>query len=154
WWRPEMSLYRAGEEPQRVSAIEVSGNVFQLLGVSPQLGAGFPQNGPFYTRDTIVVISDRLWRQRYGADPPIVGRCLDVTSVSIAGAHYVIAGVMPPGFNFPDDVDVWQRLQWDLTQHSRGAHFMEAIARLKPGVTVDRAARDLAAVSARLGAAN
>src|SRR5262249_45444625 len=100
WWRPEMSLYRAGEERQRVSAIEVSGNVFQLLGVSPQLGAGFPQNGPFYTRDTIVVISDRLWRQRYGADPHIVGRFLDVTSVSIAGAHYVIAGVMPPGFNF------------------------------------------------------
>ena len=154
WWRPEMSLYRAGEEPQRVSAIEVSGNIFQLLGVSPQVGAGFPQNGPFYTRDTIVVISDRLWRQRYGADPHIVGRFLDVTSVSIAGAHYVIAGVMPPGFHFPDDVDVWQRLQWDLTQHSRAAHFMEAIARLKPGVTVDQAAHDLAAVSTRLGAAN
>jgi predicted permease len=154
WWRPEVSLYRPGEEPQRVNAVEVSGNLFQLLGVSPQLGAGFPQNGPFYSRDTIVVISDRLWRQRYGADPHIVGRFLDVTSVSIAGAHYVIAGVMPPGFHFPDDVDVWQRLQWDLTQHSRGAHFMEAVARLKPGVTVDQASRDLAAVSARLGAAN
>jgi putative ABC transport system permease protein len=154
WWRPEMSLYRPGTEPQRVSAIEVSGNLFQLLGVSPQLGAGFPQNGPFYSRDTIVVISDRLWRQRYGADPHIVGQFLDVTSVSIAGAHYVIAGVMPPGFHFPDDVDVWQRLQWDLTQHSRGAHFMEAIGRLTPGATVDQAARDLAAVSARLGADN
>jgi putative ABC transport system permease protein len=154
WWRPEMSLYRPGEEPQRVGAIEVSGNLFQLLGVPPQLGAGFPQNGPFYSKDTIVVISDRLWRQRYGADPHIVGRFLDVTSVSIAGAHYVIAGVMPPGFHFPDDVDVWQRLQWDLTQHSRGAHFMEAIARLSPGVTVDQASRDLSAVSTRLAAAN
>jgi putative ABC transport system permease protein len=154
WWRPEMSLYRPDEDPQRVSAIEVSGNFFQLLGVSPQLGAGFPQNGPFYSRDTIVVISDRLWRQRYGADPHIVGQFLDVTSVSIAGAHYIIAGVMPREFHFPDDVDVWQRLQWDLTQHSRGAHFMEAIARLKPGATVDQAARDLAAVSARLSAAN
>src|SRR5215471_3451787 len=83
WWRPEISLYRPGEEPQRVSAVEVSGNLFQLLGVSPQLGAGFPQNGPFYSRDTIVVVSDRLWRQRYGADPHIIGRFLDVTSVSI-----------------------------------------------------------------------
>jgi putative ABC transport system permease protein len=154
WWRPEMSLYQPGGEPQRVNAIEVSGNFFQLLGVSPQLGAGFPPDGPFYSRDTVVVISDRLWRQRYGADPQIVGRFLDVTSVSIAGAHYVIAGVMPSGFHFPDDVDVWQRLQWDLTQHSRGAHFMEAIARLRPGVTVDQAGRDLAAVSATLGAAN
>ena len=48
------------------------------------------------------------------------------------------------GFHFPDDVDVWLRLQWDLTQHSRGAHFMEAIARLQPGVTPEQAARELA----------
>ena len=58
------------------------------------------------------------------------------------------------GFHFPDDVDVWMRLQWDLTQHSRGAHFMEAVARLQPGVTPDAAARELAAVSGRLGTAN
>ena len=61
---------------------------------------------------------------------------------------------MPPAFNFPDDVDLWLRLQWDLTQHSRGAHFMEAIARLQPGVDEEQAARELAAISARLGQDN
>ena len=45
---------------------------------------------------------------------------------------YLIAGVMPRDFHYPDDVDVWLRLQWDLTQHSRGAHFMEAIAAQRP----------------------
>ena len=147
WWRPEISLYRPGTEPVRVSAIETSANLFQLLGVSPQLGAGFPKDGPFYSRDQIAVISDRLWRQRYNADPAIVGQLLEVKD-----GKYTIAGVMPPDFNFPDDVDVWMRLQWDLTQHSRGAHFMEAVARLQPGVTAERAATDLASLSTRLAA--
>jgi putative ABC transport system permease protein len=149
WWRPEISLYRPGTDPVRVSAIETSANLFQLLGVSPQLGAGFPKDGPFYSREQIAVISDRLWRQRYNADPTVVGRLLEMQD-----GKYTIAGVMPPGFNFPDDVDVWMRLQWDLTQHSRGAHFMEAIARLQPGMTPEAAARELAGVSTRLGAAN
>ena len=147
WWRPEISLFQPGTEPQRVSAIETSANLFQVLGVSPQLGPGFPANGPFYSRDPIAVISDRLWRARYNADPGIVGRLLDMKD-----GKYVVAGVMPRGFNFPDDVDVWLRLNWDLTQHSRSAHFMEAVARLQPGVTPERAAQDLAGLSGRLAA--
>src|SRR6185503_9078648 len=91
-------------------------------------------------------ISDRLWRQRYNADPGIIGRQLDLYG------RYEIVGVMPPGFHYPDDVDAWLRLQWDLTQHSRGAHFMEGIARLQPNVTPEQAARELAALSGRLGA--
>ena len=146
WWRPEISLYQPGTEPVRVSTIETSANLFEILGVTPQLGAGFPAGGPFYSRDLLAVISDRLWRQRYNADPQIVGRLLEVNN-----GKYSIAGVMPAGFSFPDDVDVWLRLQWDLTQHSRGAHFMEAIARLQPGVTPEQAAQELAGVSGRLG---
>jgi putative ABC transport system permease protein len=152
WWRPEASLYQPGSEPIRVSTIETSANLFQLLGVSTQLGPGFPQDGPFSSRDRIAVISDRLWRQRYNADPSIVGRVLDYPGDSFG--TYTIAGVMPPGFNFPDNVDLWLRLSWDLTQHSRGAHFMEAIARLRPGVTPDQALRDLTALSTRLGGSN
>jgi predicted permease len=147
WWRPEIVLNQPGQEPVRVSALETSANLFQVLGVSPQLGAGFPKDGPFYSRDPIAVISDRLWRQRYNADPEIVGHLIDMRD-----RHYVIAGVMPPRFHFPDDVDIWLRLNWDLTQHSRAAHFMEAVARLQPGVTPEQAARELSALSAQLGA--
>src|SRR4029077_8873636 len=134
-------------DPVRVSAIETSANLFQVLGVSPQLGPGFPKDGPFFSRDPIAVISDRLWRERYEADPAIVGRLLDLKD-----GRYAIAGVMPPGFNFPDDVDVWLRLNWDLTQHSRSAHFMEAVARLRSGVTLDRTSQELASLSGRLAA--
>src|SRR5262249_35636584 len=93
------------------------------------------------------VISDRLWRERYSSDPNILGKVLRVN-----GGEYAIAGVMPPRFHYPDDVDIWLRLQWDFHQHSRGAHFVEAIARLKADATLDRTSRELTALSARLGA--
>ncbi|MEX1128425.1 MAG: ABC transporter permease [Vicinamibacterales bacterium] len=146
WWRPEVALAEPGLEPVRVSTIETSGNIFEVLGVSTQFGPGFPTGGPLNSRDHIAVISDRLWRQRYNADPSIVGRTIEANE-----GQYTITGVMPPGFNFPDDVDLWLLLDWDLTRHSRGAHFMEAVARLKPGVDAGQAARELAQVSGRLG---
>ena len=147
WWRPDINVADPGAEPVRVNAIEVSGNLFDLLGVSPQVGAGFPSGGPFYSTDMIAVISDRFWREHYHAAADVIGRPLNVKS-----AQYRIEGVMPPGFAFPDDVDLWLRLNWDLTRHSRGAHFMEAVARLKAGVTAEQAALELSRLSDRLGA--
>jgi putative ABC transport system permease protein len=147
WWRPEVNLAEPGLEPVRVSTIEASNNLFQLLGVSPQLGPGFPQGEALHSTDPIAVISDRLWRQRYNADPAILGKTLNVNA-----AQYTIVGVMPPKFTFPDDVDLWLRLNWDLTRHSRAAHFTEAVARLQPGVSVEASARELAQISGRLAA--
>src|SRR5262245_3030582 len=149
WWRPDINVADPGAEPVRVNAIEVSANLFQLLGVSTQLGPGFPADVPFYSSDLIAVISDRFWREHYHQDPDIVGRPLNVKS-----GQYRIAGIMPPGFTFPDDVDVWLRLNWDLTRHSRGAHFMEAVARLRTGVTLDQASAELSRLSTRLGVEN
>ena len=147
WWRPQVNLAEPGLEPMRISTIETSANLFQLLGVSTPLGPGFPADGPFYSTDRIAIISDRVWRQRYNADPGIIGKALSVNA-----GQYAIVGVAPPGFNFPDDVDLWLRLGWDLHRHSRAAHFMEAVARLKPGVSVEQASRELASVSGRLAA--
>ena len=94
----------------------------------PQIGPGFPADGPHFSGDLIAVISDRLWRTRYDANPAVIGRPLVFN-----GASYTIVGVMPPRFDFPGEIDVWQRSRWDFHQHSRGAHFMEAVARLAPG---------------------
>jgi predicted permease len=146
WWRPDVNLRDPGLEPVRVRTIETSGNLFSVLGTGPQLGEGFPKDGPFFARERIAVISDRLWRTRYAGNPSIVGRTLLFNDVP-----YTIAGVMPPGFHFPDDVDVWQRLQWDLTQHSRNAHFMEGVGRLKDGVSLEQARAAADTVAARLG---
>jgi putative ABC transport system permease protein len=135
WWRPSVNLVDPGQDPVRVPTIEVSGNLFDVLGVSPQLGAGFPSGAALFVQNELIcVISDRLWRTRYNADPSIVGR-----PIVLNGTPYIVRGVMPPGFQFPGDIDVWQRLQWDLNQHSREAHFMEAVARLAPGTSIAEA---------------
>ncbi|CAN5883934.1 hypothetical protein BH18ACI5_BH18ACI5_23670 [soil metagenome] len=107
WWRPEVNLAEPGLEPVRVSTIETSANLFRVLGVSTQLGPGFPDSGPFHSPDLIAVISDRLWRQRYTSDPAIVGKTLTAN-----GGQYAIAGVMPASFDFPENVDLWLRLSW------------------------------------------
>jgi predicted permease len=146
WWRPGINLIDPGLDPVRVNTIEVSGNIFDVLGVRPQIGAGFPEKGPLFVQnELIVVISDRLWRTRYGADPAMIGRPL-----SLNGTAYTLVGVMPPKFHYPDDVDVWQRLRWDLRQHSRAAHFMEAVARMTDQTTFDEAQRAVETLALRL----
>ena len=135
WWRPSVNLVDPGQDPVRVPTIEVSGNLFDVLGVSPQLGSGFPSGGPLFVQNELIcVISDRLWQTRYNADPSIIGR-----PIVLNGTPYIVRGVMPPKFQFPGDIDVWQRLQWDLNRHSREAHFMEAVARLAPGTSIAEA---------------
>src|SRR5437660_2092483 len=145
WWYPQLNLTETGRDPMRVASIETSANFFAVVGVQPVLGAGFAAT-PFFSREAVVVISDRLWRQRFDGDPRIVGRVITLNS-----QPYTVAGVMPAGFQYPDDTDVWQRLQWDLTHHSRGAHFMESLFRLKPGTTIDQANAELHALTVRLG---
>jgi putative ABC transport system permease protein len=145
WWYPQLTLTETGHEPLRVNAVETSANFFSVIGVQPILGAGFAPT-PFYSREPIAVISHRLWRERFGGDAGIVGK-----AIALNGPLFTIAGVMPPGFSYPNGTDVWHRLTWDLTQHSRGAHFMESIVRLKPGVTLAVANSELRALTRRLG---
>ena len=146
WWRPSLNLDEPGLEPLRVAAIETSRNLFEVLGVRPQIGQGFPDDGPLFVRNQpSIVISHRLWRTRYGADPSLVGR-----QIALNGRPHTVLGVMPRGFHYPDDIDVWQLLGWDLTQHSRGAHFMEAVARLAPGTTIAQAQSAVDALAGRL----
>src|SRR5262245_52430609 len=133
WWRPAVNLTDPGLDPVRVNAVAASGNLFEVLGVGPQIGPGFSAR-EFYSREPIAVISDRLWRTRYSADSSIIGRQLRFN-----GAPYTIVGVMPPSFLFPGDVDVWQRLQVDFATSVRAARFVEAVARIADGTTLEHA---------------
>jgi len=146
WWYPQVNVTEPGKDPLRVNAVEASGNFFSVIGVQPMIGSGFPES-TFYSRDLIAVISYRLWRDRFNSDPAIVGKPIALSSIA-----YTVAGVMPPEFNYPNGTDVWQRLQWDFAQHSRGAHFVESLFRLQAGTTVDQANAELRALTTRLGA--
>ena len=93
------------------------------------------------------MISDRLWRTSLRRRP----RRSWAGSCSFNDTPYTVVGVMPAGFHFPDDVDVWQRLQWDLTQHSRGAHFMEGSRAWPTARRLEQARAASDTLAARLG---
>ena len=148
WWYPQLNLTQPDRDPIRVNAIETSANFFAVIGVQPVLGAGFPVS-PLWTQEPVVVISDRLWRQRFDSDRDVVGHL-----IALNGQPFTVLGVMPPGFQYPNDTDVWQRLTWPMERHSRAAHFMESLLRMKPGVTVAAANAEVRAMTAGLARDN
>lgn len=150
WWHPDVNLSDAVGDPTRVETVEATANLFSVLGVRPRLGPGFElAGGALHDEHLAIVISDRLWRERYGADPQIVGK-----SLRLNGDLYIVAGVMAAGFRFPGETDVWQRLRWDFSERTRYAHFMEGVGRLRPGLARDQAQAELKALSERLGQEN
>ncbi|MGH7460311.1 MAG: ADOP family duplicated permease, partial [Longimicrobiales bacterium] len=145
WWRPEVNLVDNAGDPIRVSTVEASENLFAVLGVNVALGRTFPQDATLHGQEPEVLISDRLWRTRFGADPSVAGR-----SIRMNGQALIVVGVMPPGFHFPDDTDAWQRLSWDLEQHNRAARFMGVVGRLRPAVSVEQANAEMNGLARRL----
>jgi putative ABC transport system permease protein len=149
WWRPQINLTDDSGEPVRVNAIETTENLFSVLGVRPFIGNNFVIHPKLYGPEHQAIISHRLWESRFSGDRAVIGKV-----VHLNGFNYTVVGVMPAGFSYPGDTDLWEQLQWDLSQHSRFAHFMESVARVKPGVSVDRVQRELATLTARLAAEN
>jgi predicted permease len=142
------NLTAAGAAPVRLTAIGVSTNFFDLLGASLERGRGFLPGEDRSNAAGVVVLSDRLWRSQFNADPAIVGQ-----SISIDGKPRTVVGVAPPELVYPHSVDVWTPLvfeDWMIDPSNRGAHWMKAIARVKPGVTVEMARGELRAVSEAL----
>ena len=147
WWRSESVLTdESTSEPIRLEGVEVTTNFLDVLGVKPHIGQGFEGDSLLRSRLPSVIIGHRLWLTRYAGDPGVIGRTLHIN-----GFPATVVGVMPAGFEFPGKTEIWEGLDWTLTQHSRGAHFYEAIARLAPGVTAERATRELGALAGRLG---
>lgn len=145
WWRPQINMTEDGVDPIRVNAIETTENLFSVLGVRPMIGQDFPIHPKLYGTENLAMISHRLWQSRFSGDRAIVGRV-----VHLNGFNYTVAGVMPEGFSYPGQTDLWQQLRWDPGQHTRYAHFMESVGRLRPGVTLEHAQRELDGVTKRL----
>ena len=133
--------------PERLEGIQVSANFFDVLRVRPAVGRGFLAEENQTGRTRVAVISHSLWVRRFNSDPGIVGR-----SVSLNAEPHTVVGILPEGFSYPTRRDVWTPLEYDtrFTQQSRGAWYLSVIARLKPGVTAERAATEVAAIGARL----
>lgn len=137
-----------GGIPERIDAAVVSTSFFPMLGVEAQVGRVFlPEEGR-QGREHVVLVSDGLWRRRFGADPSVSGRKLIMN-----GQSYLVVGVLPRWFQVPRDTDVWVPLVFsasDLSPNNRGSHGLQVIARIKDGLTFQQARADMAALSNRI----
>jgi putative ABC transport system permease protein len=144
-----MSLTGDGS-PEEVPGNYATHDFFSILGVQPIRGRDFllEEDVPG-ERNHVALISEGLWRRRYGADPGIVGKKLIVR-----GTATMVVGVLPASFRFPDvKADIWELFHID-SQAPRKGRFLAGIARLKPGVSLDQAQAEMKVIAAQLAEEN
>jgi putative ABC transport system permease protein len=137
-------------EPQRLRCSHMSADLFSALRVQAAIGRVFNNDEDRAGGPPVVVVSHNLWRSRLGADAGIIGQ-----SITLDGGGYTVIGVMPAGFAFPRQVDIWLpigQLASSSDWQDRGNHSLFGVGRLKPGVTVEQARAEMNAIAARLRA--
>jgi putative ABC transport system permease protein len=149
WW--SFSLAEPGQPAELLSGVVASANLFQTLGIQPALGRAFTREEQQVGRDTVAVLSDACWRRKFAADPDIIGRTL-----RIGGESVTIIGVMPAKADYPmfwGPVDVWRPLPLALDwRENRDVPWLQAIARLNPGVSRAEAQAEASGIAGRLAA--
>jgi predicted permease len=134
------------EQPERLEARTVTPNVFEVFGVTPALGRGFEARDGEPNAARVVILSNGYWQRRFGSDRDVIGR-----EVTLDGEPVTIVGVLPATFVFPDaQPDAFIPMRVDPLTAPRTNHSHNAIARLRPGVTVEQARREVAAVTTLL----
>jgi putative ABC transport system permease protein len=142
------------DKPEQLSALRITAGFFDLLSIQPLLGREFRREDELPDNNQVVILSYGLWQRRFGGDPGIVGQ-----AVTLSGQPFTVVGVMPSGMqhvggdyrSMPhgETVDAW----WPVAlrpQAGRGAHFLNAVGRLKPGVSVEQALTDFNVIAQRL----
>src|SRR5690554_4553068 len=145
--RGTLTLTGAGE-PTDLNVSVVSANFFDVLGVRPQLGRAFSpaENEP--GNRNVVILSRALWQQRFGGDPGILNQ-----SLLLGGNAFTVVGVMPSGFSYPSNTDVWVPLEYSeafRSEGSRGGFYLSVIARLRDDVPLERARAAVDALARRI----
>jgi putative ABC transport system permease protein len=127
--------------PQRVVGASVSPSLFNMLGAQAFMGRTFLAEEGQPGRDKEVVLSYGLWQRVFGASPNAVGR-----TIYIDGVPMTVVGVMPAGFDYPDETEIWGPLAFspdDLSENNRGSHGLEVIGRIKPGLSLAQVHSDM-----------
>jgi predicted permease len=138
------SLSGAGE-PIEVRGTRVSEGLFEVLRVSPQLGRTFTAAEDRPEDDAVVILGHDLWQRNFGGDPKIIGQ-----KITISNRGRTVVGVMPPGFRFPEVSELWTPLALTTKTFTRTDHGLDAIARLKDGVTFAAAQSEMNNIAARI----
>ncbi len=133
--------------PEKLTGREVTANLFSVLGVTPELGRDFHPEDDVPGATPVTILSHGLWLRRFGGDPQILGK-----EISLNYEKCIVVGVMKRGFQFPDrESELWTPERFtkeELANH--GSHFLEVVARLRPGVSLKSANADLAVIAQQL----
>jgi predicted permease len=137
-------------EPERLNAYVVSPGLFDLLGVGPALGRTFTEADGVSGAPRVVMLTDGLWRRRFGGDPAIIGR-----AITLGGVTREVIGVMSAGIRFPDEPigylkqrpDAWIPVNWEAVRDGRGNQYLEVLARLRPDAGPSAAQANLDAIA-------
>jgi putative ABC transport system permease protein len=137
------------EGPEAIDTWLVSQGFFQVLGTPARLGRTFSVDDHAPGGERVVILGDGIWRESFGADPAVIGRTL-----TLDGAPHTVVGVMPPGFQELFGAEkIWApKLFTEQDRKVRGATYLSAIGRLRPGVSPATARAELAAIAAQLSA--
>jgi putative ABC transport system permease protein len=144
--------FSGNADPELVIGQHVTPDFFRVLGVQPSLGRAFTAEEFSPGHENMIVLSQRLWKRRFGSDPSVVG-----TQVTVNGKPFTIAGVMPPGFDYPGRrYQLWAPLPSprtaDLPPINRSSHYLKVVARLKPSVTPAQAHAEIDGIAGALAA--
>jgi putative ABC transport system permease protein len=135
-----------GDRPEKIGGLRVTNAFFSTLRVLPVLGRAFSPEDEQPGAGLTVILSDGLWKRRFGGDPQVVGKTIGINHE----AHTVI-GVMPPGFRFyGENDDLWTPLLLDPNRANRNLYFLSAIGRLKPNVTLQLARAEMDTIARQL----
>ncbi len=147
------NLTEQGQTAERLVSLAATADFFPLLGVAPALGRVFKPEEFEPGADNVIVLTDRFWTRRFGSDPSIVGR-----TIQLDGSTVEVVGVMPPGFEHPilwGPLDIYQPLTFTKERKAnRGSNFLRSFGRLKPGVSVQQAEQNMVALAANIGKQN
>jgi putative ABC transport system permease protein len=150
YWTGGANLGADGAEPERVPRAGVTIGFFSVLGVQPVLGRAFvPEDDKPASfiggRGTVAILSHGLWKRRFGSDPAIVGKQVQMSSRSLT-----VIGVMPPGFEYPEQTQIWVPSSVNLSEEPRDNRAWSAIARLNSNVDLKQAQARVSAINAQL----
>ena len=145
-YRDEQVSFTGPENPQRVEASSVTASFFEVLRTPPRLGRSFTPEEDRPGAAPVIVLSDGLWRSRFGAEPGVVGRVVDLDGESVE-----VVGVMPPGFSFSQqEIDLWRPLRLDRENVQLGAFGINGVARIADGSTLGQVRAELEAMLSNL----
>ncbi len=145
--------------PDRIDGATITSSLMNVLGAKAQLGRTFQPDDDEHQDRSLVLISDGLWRQRFGADPGVIGRRITLDEI-----QHTVVGVMARGFQYPARSELWvlgrhrsavpmslvAQFPTNDWAHERDAHFISVLGRLKPAVTLSQAQSDIAGITRRL----